>query len=56
MITKYQDGSLKGFSKSYEGNPLDKVDIAFYDLEKDSNLIGIMARFIRQQKADFINK
>jgi hypothetical protein len=31
-ITKHQDGTLEGFSKSYEDNPLNKLDSEFYEL------------------------
>jgi Domain of unknown function (DUF4375) len=54
-ITQHQDGTLEGFSKSYEGNPLNKFDTEFYDLYKSENLQKIQVDFIRKHKTDFIN-
>lgn len=55
-ITKHQDGTSEGFSKSYEGNPLDKFDNEFYDLYKKENLQEIQVVYIRNHKQDFIDK
>ena len=55
-ITKYQDGTSEGFSKSYDDNPLDKFDDEFYDLEKKENLQKLQVNFIRNHKQDFIDK
>jgi len=55
-ITKHQDGTLEGFSKSYEDNPLDKFDDEFYDLEKSENLQKLQVDFIRKNKAQFVDK
>lgn len=56
QIKKYQDGTLEGFSKSYEGNPLDKFDEEFYELYKKEELQEIQVAFIRNHKQDFIDK
>jgi hypothetical protein len=56
IITKYHDGSLKGFSKSYDDNPLNKFDDEFYDLYKKEDLQKIQVDFIRNHKQDFIDK
>jgi len=53
-ITKYQDGSLEGFSKSYDDNPLDELDDEFYDLRDEDELTNKMAGYIRRNKAAFI--
>ncbi len=54
-ITEHQDGTLEGFSKSYENNPLDVYDDEFYDLYKEENLIDLQIKYIRLHKGDFIN-
>ncbi|WP_281235154.1 DMP19 family protein [Flavobacterium gelatinilyticum] len=54
-ITQYQDGTVKGFSKSYENNPLNKYDDEFYDLKKTENLEQLQVNFIRKHKAEFGN-
>jgi hypothetical protein len=54
-ITRHQDGSIEGFSKSYTDNPLNKLDGEFYNLAKSENLEQLQADFIRKNKADFID-
>jgi Domain of unknown function (DUF4375) len=55
-ITKDQDGTIEGFSKSYEDNPLNKFDDEFYELYKTENLQQIQVDFIRKHKTEFIDK
>jgi hypothetical protein len=55
-ITKDQDGTIEGFSKSYENNPLNDFDTKFYDLYKNENLEKIEIDYIRKHKTDFIDK
>lgn len=55
-ITQYRDGTLEGFSKSYDDNPLNKFDNEFYDLYKTENLQQLQVDFIRRHKTDFIDK
>jgi hypothetical protein len=55
-ITKHQDGTIEGFSKSYEENPLNDFDTEFYNLYKTENLQQIQVNFIRKNKKEFINK
>ena len=55
-ITQHQDGTLEGFSKSYDDNPLNKFDTEFYDLYKTENLQQIQVDFIRKNKTEFIDK
>lgn len=54
-ITQHQDGTLEGFSKSYEDNPLNKFDDEFYSLYKTENLQQIQVNFIRKNKKEFID-
>lgn len=54
-ITKEQDGTLEGFSKSYENNPLNDLDGEFYKLYEEENLYQIQIEFIRRNKNDFVN-
>lgn len=52
-ITQHQDGTLEGFSKSYDDNPLNKLDDEFYELYKTEDLQQIQVDYIRKHKADF---
>lgn len=54
-ITQHQDGTIEGFSKSYEDNPLNKLDDEFYELYKTEKLNQIQVNFIRKHKAEFID-
>jgi hypothetical protein len=55
-ITQHQDGTLEGFSKSYEDNPLNKFDDEFYDLYKTEKLQQMQVDFIRKYKTEFVDK
>ncbi|MGN6438005.1 MAG: DMP19 family protein [Agriterribacter sp.] len=55
-IVTHQDGTLEGFSKSYDDNPLNKFDNEFYDLYEEETLQKIQIDFIRNHKQDFIDK
>jgi len=55
-ITQHQDGTLEGFSKSYNDNSLNKFDDEFYDLYKTENLQQIQVDYIRKNKKEFIDK
>jgi len=55
-ITKHQDGTIEGFSKSYEDNPLNDLDTEFYELYETEKLMQIQVDYIRQNKNDFIDK
>lgn len=55
-ITKQQDGTLEGFSKSYVNNPLNKFDDEFYNLYKTENLQKLQVDYIRKHKQEFIDK
>ena len=52
-ITKHQDGTLDGFSKSYEDNPLNNFDTEFYALYKTENLQQLQVDFVRRRKSQF---
>ncbi len=54
-ITQEQDGTLEGFSKSYEDNPLDIFDQEFADLEEIENLEELQIKLVRKNKEKFIN-
>ncbi len=54
-ITQHQDGTLEGFSKSYNDNPLNKFDDEFYGLYKTENLQQLQIEFIRKHKSEFID-
>ncbi|TYP87014.1 uncharacterized protein DUF4375 [Sphingobacterium allocomposti] len=55
-ITQHQDGTIEGFSKSYDDNPLNKYDDEFYELYQTENLQQIQVGFIRRNKKEFIDK
>ncbi len=55
-ITEKQDGSLEGFSESYEDNPLNELDSEFYDLYQNEDLNKLQVNFIRNNKDKFIDK
>lgn len=55
-ITEHQDGTLEGFSKSYDDNPLNKFDDEFYALYKTENLQQLQVDFVRKNKKFFIDK
>jgi hypothetical protein len=55
-ITEHQDGTVEGFSKSYDDNPLNKFDDEFYDLYKTEDLQQLQVNFIRKNKLEFIHK
>ncbi|WP_104381197.1 DUF4375 domain-containing protein [Sphingobacterium sp. HMA12] len=52
-ITEHQDGTIEGFSKSYENNPLHKFDDEFYKLNDTKNLQKIQVDYIRKNKKEF---
>lgn len=52
-ITEHQDGTIEGFSKSYENNPLHKFDDEFYKLNETKNLQKIQVDYIRKNKKEF---
>ncbi|WP_333577518.1 DMP19 family protein [Sphingobacterium sp.] len=52
-ITKDQDGTVEGFGKSYENNPLNKFDKEFYKLNDVENLQKIQVDYIRKNKKEF---
>ncbi len=56
QITKYQDGTMEGFMKSYEDNPLSVFDDEFYKLNENGDLGKIQIAYIRTHKQDFIDK
>lgn len=52
-ITEHQDGTIEGFSKSYENNPLNKFDDEFYKLNETKKLQKIQVDYIRKNKKHF---
>ncbi|MGE6355326.1 DMP19 family protein [Flavobacterium sp. NPDC079362] len=54
-ITQHQDGTIEGFSKSYEDNPLNKFDEEFYKLYETENLQQLQVDFIIKHKTEFID-
>ncbi|WP_231596013.1 DMP19 family protein [Sphingobacterium endophyticum] len=55
LITQHQDGTIEGFSKSYDDNPLNKFDDEFSELYKTENLQQIQVDYIRKNKKEFID-
>jgi hypothetical protein len=54
VIRKHMDGTLEGFSKSYENNPLNKFDNEFYALYQLEDLQKLQVEFVRKNKQDFV--
>lgn len=54
-ITLHLDGTLEGFSKSYEDNPLNEFDTEFYNLYSTEDLQQLQVDFVRKNKLDFAN-
>jgi hypothetical protein len=55
-ITKHLDGTIEGFSKSYDDNPLNPLDDEFYELYKTENLSQLQIDFIKSNIKDFIDE
>ncbi|WP_026308565.1 DMP19 family protein [Spirosoma spitsbergense] len=55
-IARHQDGTMEGFSESYEDNPLNKLDDEFYDLSSKENLQKRQIAYVRSHKEYFIDK
>ncbi|PPK83787.1 uncharacterized protein DUF4375 [Neolewinella xylanilytica] len=55
-IKRHQDGTLEGFSKSYDDNPLNDLDKVFYDLNEKNELINYQANFIRTNASLFVKE
>jgi hypothetical protein len=52
----YKDGTLESFSKSYDNNPLDKLDKEFYALDSVEHMSKLRIDYIRKHKNEFIDK
>jgi hypothetical protein len=55
-ITEHQDGTMDGFMRSYQDNPLNNLDDEFYSLSSTENLRQLQIDFIRKNKLFFVNK
>lgn len=55
-IKKHQDGTLEGFSESYDDNPLNDLDDEFYELYKLEELHQIQIEYIRNNIEQFIDR
>jgi hypothetical protein len=55
-LSKFKDGTLESFSKSYENNPLNPLDDEFYALGKFENLSELRIKYIRDHLSEFIDK
>lgn len=53
QITRHQDGTIKGFSKSYDNNPLNAYDDEFYALAEAEDLHSLQVRYIRLHTPEF---
>jgi len=54
-ITEHLDGTVEGFSESYDENPLNELDTEFYELYKAEDLHKLQVDFIRNNKSEFID-
>lgn len=55
-LEKYDDGTMEGFSKSYENNPLEKFDSEFFKLYEKEKLTELIIGYIRRNTDEFIEK
>jgi hypothetical protein len=55
-LSKFKDGTLESFSKSYEDNPLNDFDDEFYELDKTENISQLRIKYIKAHKDEFIDK
>lgn len=55
-LSKFRDGTLENFSKSYKNNPLNNLDTEFYALDKIENISKLRIRYIKEHKAEFIDE
>jgi hypothetical protein len=55
-LSKFKDGTLESFSKSYEDNPLNNFDDEFYKLDKTENISQLRINYIKAHKVEFIDK
>lgn len=49
----FDDGTLDGFSESYEDNPLNIMDTEFYEVYETENISELRIKYIRENIADF---
>ena len=54
-LSKFKDGTLESFSKSYENNPLNPVDHEFYELGKNESLSDLRIKYIRNNISEFVD-
>ena len=52
-LEQYNDGTVESFSKSYENNPLNKLDDEFYKLGNDESLTHLRAKYIKSHIGEF---
>lgn len=52
-LAERQDGTIEGFSESYEENPVNDLDLEFYDMSED--LFSLQVQFIRKNKKQFVD-
>jgi hypothetical protein len=55
-LEKYNDGTVEGFSKSYENNPLNRLDSKFYKLYEEEPVGSLRVKFIRDNVNQFVGK
>ena len=56
FFEKYKDGTVESFNKSYDNNPLDKLDKEFYTLDSVVPTSKLRIDYIRNHKNEFIDK
>jgi hypothetical protein len=52
-LESFDDGTIDSFSKSYENNPLNRLDDEFYKLGEKENIHRLKIEFIRRNKDAF---
>lgn len=54
-LSKFKDGTLESFSKSYENNPLNDLDKEFYNLDKAEKISELRIKYIKAHKEEFVD-
>ena len=52
-LEQYQDGTIEGFSKSYENNPLNELDEVFYQMYEQEVLDQLCVEYIKMNSEYF---
>jgi hypothetical protein len=55
-LEKNNDGTIEGFSKSYENNPLNDLDTRFFKTYGEEPITKLRVKFVRDNVSQFVGK